>query len=294
MRNSGVKNKLNNKRNNNIVLDHKNKLQINPNKIIRNMDKIIFNSNYLLLGKENTDKIFLGDYAFFSKRLIGKGSFENTYFGYTLKNFEEVAIKINRENKRMPTSLSLELEVLEKLKGFPGFPIIKSICKYKNHEVIVQNLLGPSLKKLIIFYEKPFSIATICRIGIEILKRLKSLHMFNILHNDIKPSNFCWGLFRNNKIEFKNTIFMIDFGLVSELQYSNEKKLEKNNKVKIKGNDECFQLTKNRRGNLCFMSFEVLKGKLPSKKTEMQSFAYFLIFLFKLNLPWSNVKSKTY
>ena len=87
---------------------------------------------------------------------------------------------------------------------------------------------------------------------------------------------------------------MIDFGLVSELQYSNEKKLEKNNKVKIKGNDECFQLTKNRRGNLCFMSFEVLKGKLPSKKTEMQSFAYFLIFLFKLNLPWSNVKSKTY
>ena len=51
MRNSGVKNKLNNKLNNNIVLDHKNKLQIYPNKIIRNMDKIIFNSNYYVIRK---------------------------------------------------------------------------------------------------------------------------------------------------------------------------------------------------------------------------------------------------
>lgn len=294
MHNYGGKNKLNNSANNNELIDYNNKLQINPNKIIRNMNKIIFNSNYLLLGKGNSDKIFIGKYAFFEKRLIGKGSFENTYFGYTLKNFEEVAIKINRENKRIPISPSLELEVLEKLKGLPGFPIIKQIYKYKNHEVIVQNLLGPSLKKLMIFYEKPFSTATICRIGIEILKRLKSLHMFNILHNDLKPSNFCWGLFRNNKIELKNTIFMIDFGLASELQYSNVKNLTKHNQVKIKKNDECFQLTKNRRGNLCFMSFEVLKGKLPSKKTEMQSFAYFLIFLFKLTLPWSNIESKTH
>ena len=279
---------------NNKIFEQRTKLHINPNKIIRNMNKIIFNSNYLLLGKENKEKIFIGDYAFFENRLIGQGSFENTYFGYTLQNFEEVAIKINKENNKIQISPSLEVEVLKKLKGIKGFPDIKNIYKYKSNEVIVQNLLGPSLKKLILFYGEPFTITTICRIGIEILERLKSLHQFNILHNDLKPSNFCWGLFRNNKIELNKTIFMIDFGLASELEYSQENKITKNNYKKIKRNKESSPVIKKRRGNLTFMSFEVLTGKLPSKKTEMQSFSYLLVYFFKLSLPWSNIKSKNY
>lgn len=75
----------------------KEELQINENKIIKNMDNIIYKSNYSLLGKENTDKIFFGNYVYFPKRLIGKGSFSNTYFGYKLIDLQEVAIKINRK-----------------------------------------------------------------------------------------------------------------------------------------------------------------------------------------------------
>lgn len=294
MHESKLKTEKDNSSKNNKLFEQRTKLQINPNKIINNMNKIIFNSNYLLLRKENKDKIFIGDYAFFENRLIGQGSFENTYFGYTLQNFEEVAIKINKENSKIQTSPSLEVEVLKKLNGIIGFPNIKNIYKYKSKEVIVQNLLGPSLKKIILFYGEPFTISTICKIGIEILERLKSLHQLNILHNDLKPSNFCWGLFRNNKIELNKIIFMIDFGLASELEYSQEKKITKNKYKKIKRNKESSPVVKQRRGNLNFMSFEVLCGKLPSKKTEMQSFSYLLIYFFKLSLPWSKIKSKDY
>ena len=69
---------------------------------------------------------------------------------------------------------------------------MKGICKYGNYDSIIQDLLGSSLKQLMKFYSKPFPYSTICKIGIEILQGLKSLHKINILHNDLKPSNFCW------------------------------------------------------------------------------------------------------
>lgn len=188
------------------------------------MDNIIYKSNYSLLGKENTDKTICGNYAFFPKRLIGKGSFSNTYFGYKLINLQEVGIKINRKYEKISTT-SIEVEVLKKIKEFRGFPRIKGICKYGNHDAIIQDLLGPSLKKIIEYYGQAFPHQTICKIGIEILKRLKALHQINILHNDLKPSNFCWGLFRNNEIELSDTIFIIDFGLSSQIDNLKEKKI---------------------------------------------------------------------
>lgn len=45
-------------------------------------------------------------------------------------------------------------------------------------------------------------------------------------------------------------------------------------------------------GNLSFMSVDILEGEFPSKKTELQSFSYLLIYFYKLSLPcfWSKLK----
>lgn len=192
--------------------DNKHRIKLNKQVIIKNIDNNKFKSNYESLKELNRGKIFLENFVLFSKKLIGIGAFVQTYFGYDLTNLEEVAIKINKEKIKTTTSFN-ELQVLIKAKNIIGFPKIKGICKLGGNDVIIQELLGPSLKKLINFYGKPFLSETIFLIGIEILQRLKDLHKLNYLHNDLKPSNFSWGIFKNNKIIHNDKIFLIDFGL---------------------------------------------------------------------------------
>ena len=77
-----------------------------------------------------------------------------------MDNNEEVSIKINKENRKITTS-AFEVEVLNKMKGITGFPEIKVICKYGKYDVVIQMIVGPSLKKLISFYQSPFDKITI-------------------------------------------------------------------------------------------------------------------------------------
>lgn len=42
------------------------------------------------------------------------------------------------------------------------------------------------------------------------------------------------------------------------------------------------------------MSLNILEGEEHSKKTEIESFIYLMIYFFKLKLPWSNIKSKNH
>ena len=64
---------------------------------------------------------------------------------------------------------------------------------------------------------------------------MESLHKLGILHNDLKPSNFSWGIFKNGEIINKNEIFLIDFGLASRyrLLIENENEEKDGNSTKI-------------------------------------------------------------
>ena len=87
---------------------------------------------------------------------------------------------------------------------------------------------------------------------------------------------------------------MIDFGLASEINYNKKKSINNTKLIYRENNNNNLNLKKKFCGNLHFMAFDVLNGNLPSKKTEIESFIYLLIFLFKLKLPWSHVKSKNH
>ena len=62
--------------------------------------------------------------------------------------------------------------------------------------VMVESLLGPSLDKLFNYCGKSFPMKTVCLIGIDIVKRLRSMHKNGLLHRDLKPNNFTWELFQ--------------------------------------------------------------------------------------------------
>ena len=230
-KNKNINNHHNLKYENSVNTKNDKKEKLNCN----NKKKYNIISNYNLLFDENEEKMKLKNFFVFPSKIIGNGSFIQTYFGYNKVNSEEIAVKINKEDFSNNTS-SNEIIVLNKVKKIVGFPQLISYCKYVKYNIIFETLLGPSLKKIIKFYGKQFEQSTICKIGIEILKRLHSLHDLGMLHNDLKPSNFAQGIFKNNIIESKNTIFLIDFGLCTEINYFDD--LLKKKKIKNNKNDK--------------------------------------------------------
>lgn len=241
--------------------------------------------------KENT--IIINNIIIYNSRIIGCGSFKKSYFAYNKISKEEVIANISKIKDKNEQCLN-EINILKNLKNYVGFPRFIGYYKLEKYNVIFENLLGPSLRRILDFYGEPFSIQTICQIGIEILKRLQSLHSLNYLHNDIKPSNFCWGLFKKNIIQCNNIIFMIDFGLSTKINYNTKKSTSKTTLAIKENNNDGVGINKKICGNLHFMALNVLKGMIPSKKTEIESFIYLLLFLFQLKLPWSKIKSKNH
>jgi casein kinase 1 len=77
-----------------------------------------------------------------------------------------------------------------------------------DYNVLVMDLMGPSLEALFNQTLRKFSLKTVLMLIDQMIQRIEYIHSRNFLHRDIKPDNFCIGL---NKTAHK--IFLLDFGL---------------------------------------------------------------------------------
>ena len=283
---------------------------IKPNIIHNNINKLSNNNNNSLIkysppGEQqttietNSNKTEIqeyGDYICNNENPIGSGSFGQVLYGKHKNTSLEVAVKVISSDTSTDT-IRKEINFSKQLQKMIGFPTIYYTCVYDKKNIIVESLLGPSLDKLFKYCGRKFPLKTVCLIGKEIVTRLQNMHERGILHRDLKPNNLTWGNFNSsynnitnynynsinniyNKLDIK-TIFLIDFGLSCSfyeggLSYKH---------YKIKTNLSFV-------GTLRYASLNSHKGIRQSRRDDLESMIYILIYFLKGKLPWQDVKAK--
>ena len=230
--------------------------------------------NYLDSDSESEYDEILGK-VFFNKyhciKKLGEGSFGQIYEA-TYKS-EKYALKFENRIKDY-NLLQNEAGLINYLKG-PNIPYVKSYGFTSNYNILVMQLLGKSLEQLL-KERKTFSLKTVCLLGYQMINILEFIHNKHILHRDIKPDNFVMGL-----NEVSNNVYLIDFGLAKKyrsmttlIQYPMVKK----NKL---------------TGTARYASINALKGYEHSRRDDLESVGYILIYFLRGKLPWQRINAKT-
>jgi serine/threonine protein kinase len=190
---------------------------------------------------------------------LNNGEFGTIFKGENIRTKERVAIKM--ESISVETKmLKRETQIYQYLGKAPGIPQVKWYGSTEEYNYMVLPLFGDSLSS------KTFSLVDSLSIGQKIVRLLKFVHEKGLIHRDIKPDNFVFN-------QDGSDIYIIDFGLCRKYIDNDNKHIEiKTGKTII--------------GTPNFVSLNVHNGIEPSRRDDLISVAYIILYLINGGLPW--------
>ena len=227
---------------------------------------------------QDEEDIFIGETVFNEYKLlkkIGQGSFGSIYEAESLTSKKLYAIKL--EDMKQNQNILEEESIILSYLNMPRVPRIKSFGYKGTFIILVMELLGKSLDK--IFNELPskkMSLRCVCNLALQLLSILEIMHNNNVIHRDIKPGNISIGIKEKSKY-----IYLLDFGLSKKYiddETNKHYKFEKNNKL---------------IGNARYSSINALEGGTQSRRDDLESLGYLLLFFLLGRLPWQGYVSNS-
>ncbi|XP_023216137.1 casein kinase I-like [Centruroides sculpturatus] len=134
--------------------------------------------------------------------------------------------------------------------------------------------LGTSLEKLFTIRSRRFTMKTVLMLADQMIERIEYVHNKNFIHRDIKPENFLIGLGRH-----RNMLYLIDFGVAK--------------KYIRKGQHIPYREDKGMTGTVSYVSINTHLGIEQSRRDDMESIGYVLMYFNRGSLPWLGLKAAT-
>ena len=205
---------------------------------------------------------------------IGSGHFGVVFRAIHVKKRHEVAVKLEpiREGRDF-SMLENEYNVYRKFGA--GSKIVPNVYWFgseKGYNILIMELLGRSLEDLFISCSKHFSLKTITMLADQMITLIQRVHEKNFIHRDITPGNFLVDLGKN-----ASKLFLIDFGY-SKTFWDTRLNRHRPNRG-----------SKNLVGTPDYASMNAQKKEDLSRRDDLESLGYILVYFMLGKLPWQNV-----
>ncbi|KAI0933323.1 hypothetical protein AcV7_004827 [Taiwanofungus camphoratus] len=191
---------------------------------------------------------------------------------------KEVAIKLEPAVARS-SPLKQESKIYKTLMGGPGVPWIMWSGKQGDYNVMVIDLLGPSLEDLFKMCNRHFTLKTILLLADQFISRIEYIHSRDLVHRDVKPANFVVPRSDRNAHFVVN---IIDFGLAKKYRDPRT-----NMHIPYKQDDH------HGVGTCLFAAINTHLGIECSRRDDLEALAYMLIYFMRGTLPWRKLKGST-
>ncbi|CAN6455886.1 unnamed protein product [Victoria cruziana] len=215
------------------------------------------------------------------ERKLGKGGFGQVYVGRRISvgtertgsEAQEVALKFEHcKSKGCNYGPPYEWQVYSTLNGCYGLPLVHHKGRQGDYYVMVMDMLGPSLWDVWNSSNQAMSTEMVACIAVEAISILEKLHLKGFVHGDVKPENFLLG---QPGTADEKKLFLVDLGLASRW-----KDASSGHHVDYDQRPDVF------RGTIRYASVHAHLGRTGSRRDDLESLAYTLIFLLKGRLPW--------
>lgn len=209
---------------------------------------------------------------------IGSGAFGEIWKATHTKTNVEYAVKLE-DNTARHNQLYAECRIYlwfhsDSTVLAHAIPNVQYYGVEGTKNIMVMDLLGPSLEELFTENNKKFSLKTVLMLAEQMIKRVEYIHTRRIIHRDIKPDNFTVGTGRN-----VHRIFIIDFGLAKKFMTSAGEHIK-------------YREGKGLTGTARYASINTHLGVEQSRRDDLESLGYVFIYFLKGALPWQNLRAR--
>jgi serine/threonine protein kinase len=203
---------------------------------------------------------------------IGHGAFGKVaLMQHPTNNTLTYAVKSESNDAAIP-QLYYEYRVYKRLIGLAGIPRIYGCWQSKEHTHLAMQVLGPSLEKCLRQITKWDVMNWIAPKALTIIE---GVHIRGFVHRDIKPDNLLLSL----KGLSERQIFLVDYGLCKKYKVNEVEHI-------------AFKNGKRLTGTIRYASSHTHLGEEQSRRDDLESLGYVLIYLLNRKLPWMNITGK--
>jgi len=208
-------------------------------------------------------------------RKIGERSTFIVFEGICLLNSRPVAIMF--EPRKRYAYMRDEFQTYKKLVGLPGISNVYYFGQEGYHNILIIDLLGPSLENLFDICYRRFSVKTVVMVAKQMLYRVQSVHERDLIHRSITPDRFVIG---RPGTKQANVIHFVDFRRAK--QYRNPKTRQ----------HIPYREHKSVSGVPLFESINASLRIEQSRRDDLEALGYVIMYFLRGGLPWQGLMVK--